>query len=125
MTFQPDIATDNVKTHLYILSCNNPDQFEQLLVSSFEKADKHFLNAKKYLINNSTDRMTDDKYNMLCDKYRFEQIKKNNIDICNARKLVTTLFDRSDADYYIFFENDMLMNEENNEFCSSGCRNEH
>src|SRR5213075_3227204 len=78
--------------------------------------------------NNSTDRGTDTKYDELCGKYDFEQIKKNNIGICGGRQFVAEHFDSSDADYYIFFEDDMMLHEPPNQetfanaLCSNGFR---
>jgi len=112
-----------LKTNLYVLTYNFPDQFGYLL-ESFTKSDVNFINKpKKYLINNSTDESTFEKYDILCEKYGFEQIKKNNIGICGGRQFVAEHFDQSDADYYIFFEDDMLLYENNNTFCQNGFRN--
>jgi len=112
----------DVKTHLYVLTYNFPEQFEYL-VESFRKADVNFLNKPtKFLLNNSTDRSTDEKYNELCERYGFEQIKKNNIGICGGRQYIAEHFDKSDADYYIFFEDDMLLHENNNTVCENGFR---
>lgn len=109
-------------THVYVLAYNFPDQFEYLL-DSFEKSDINFLNKpQKFLINNSTDRSTDFRYDLLCEKYGFEQIKKDNIGICGGRQFVAEHFEQSGADYYIFFEDDMLLHESNTNFCQGGFR---
>jgi FkbM family methyltransferase len=110
--------------HLYVLTYNFPEQLE-LLLNSFYSSDKNFiLKPKKFLINNSTDRSTDEKYDVLCRRYNFVQIRKDNIGICGGRQFAAEHFNNSDADYYIFFEDDMLLyNETNkNEFCKSGFR---
>jgi hypothetical protein len=74
-------------------------------------------------LNNSTDASTDEKYNDICKKYDFEQIKKNNIGICGGRQFVAEHFDASDADYYIFFEDDMMLHKSGSvEICKSGFR---
>lgn len=104
---------NNVKTHLYVLTYNFPHQFEQL-IESFSQGDDNFLTQpKKYLLNNSTDRETDHAYDVLCNKFNFEQIKKDNIGICGARQWIAEHFDQSDADYYIFFEDDMMLHNNN------------
>lgn len=123
---QPSIISKpfhNIKTHLYVLTYNSPSQFEYLL-NSFEKSDNHFLKKpSKFLLNNSTDRKTDRMYDELCLKYGFEQIKKDNIGICRGRQFVAEHFDASDADYYIFFEDDMLLHiPESNGYCQNGFR---
>jgi hypothetical protein len=112
----------NAITHLYVLTYNSPDQFEYL-INSFIKSDVNFLNKpKKFLLNNSTDETTNDKYNDLCKEHGFEQIKKNNIGICGGRQFIAEHFARSDANYYIFFEDDMLLNEKNSDHCQNGFR---
>ena len=110
-------------TNLYVLTYNSPDQFEELL-KSFEIADSNFLTKpKKYLLNNSTDASTDAAYERICKQYDFEEIKKNNIGICGGRQFIAEHFDKSDADFYIFFEDDMLLHESGNSgFCTSGFR---
>ena len=115
----------DIKTHLYILTFNFPSQVEALL-KSFQKADNNFLSKPiKFLLNNSTDRTTDDEYDEICKKYGLEQIKKNNIGICGGRQFIAEHFDNSDADYYIFFEDDMMLYENKQEiypFCKNGFR---
>ena len=101
-----------IKTHLYILTYNFPEQLQALL-ESFEKADKNFLDKPiKFLLNNSTDRSTDEAYMKICEKYNFIEIKKNNIGICGGRQFIAEHFQDSDADYYIFFEDDMMLHEQ-------------
>lgn len=109
-----------VKTSLYVLTYNSPKQFEQLCMS-FDEADKDFLEIpSKFLINNSTDRSTDEEYRILCEKYNFEEIKKDNIGICGGRQFVAEHFDESDSDYYIFFEDDMNLYTRSGDFCGMG-----
>jgi len=112
-----------LKTNLYVVGYNSPTQFKALL-ESFEKADKNFLNKpSKYLLNNSTNRDTDAEYAQICSEYGFEEIKKDNIGICGGRQWCAEHFDQSDADYYIFFEDDMLLHERKNTHCHNGFRN--
>lgn len=112
-----------IKANLYILTYNFPEQLTHLLLS-LTKSDINFLNkTKKYLLNNSTDIGTFEKYDKLCESYSFEQIKKNNIGICGARQFIAEHFEQSDADYYIFFEDDMtLCTKDQNTVCASGFR---
>ena len=111
-----------LKTSLYVVGYNSPTQFEELL-KSFEKADINFLSkTRKILINNSIDRNTDAEYTRLCEQYGFEEIKKDNIGICGGRQLAAEHFNDSDSDYYIFFEDDMLLHEEKNTHCSNGLK---
>ena len=110
----------NVKTSLYVLTYNSPNQFETL-IKSFEEVEPNFLKkTRKILLNNSTNRETDEQYSQLCEKYDFEEIKKDNIGICGGRQLISEHFDESDSDYYIFFEDDMFLHPNTKDICSSG-----
>jgi hypothetical protein len=112
-----------LKTNLYVVGYNSPTQFKALL-ESFEKADRNFLDKpSKYLLNNSLDHSTDNEYTALCSEYGFEEIKKDNIGICGGRQFCAEHFDESDADYYIFFEDDMLLHERKDTHCHNGFRN--
>ncbi len=62
---------------LYVISFNSPKQFETLIDSMLEY-DTNFLNkTNKFLLNNSTDLSTTEKYLQLCDMYGFVHIKKD------------------------------------------------
>ena len=114
------ISYNELKTSLYVLTYNSPKQFETLL-TTFGDVDNNFLEKpRKILINNSTDRTTDDDYKKLCKKYGFEEIKKDNIGICGGRQLVAEHFEDSDSDYYIFFEDDMNLHHKTSNVCKSG-----
>lgn len=114
------ISYNELKTSLYVLTYNSPKQFETLL-TTFGDVDNNFLEKpRKILINNSTDRTTDDDYKNLCEKYGFEEIKKDNIGICGGRQLVAEHFEDSDSDYYIFFEDDMNLHHKTSNVCKSG-----
>ena len=113
------------------ITYNSPSQFEYL-IDSFQKADINFISEPiKFLINNSTDTSTNDRYDVLCKKYNFIQIKMDNIKmdnigICSGRQFVAEHFDKTGADYYICFGDDMLLhcpnNVINNNFCTNGFR---
>ena len=47
-----------------------------------------------------------------------------NLGVCGGRQFIAEHFEESDADYYIFFEDDMLLygNEQINNFCKNGFR---
>jgi hypothetical protein len=107
------------KTSLYVLTFNSPDQF-QFLVESYLKHSKFVSKTTNYLINNSTDLSTTEKYLQLCEKYNFQHIKKDNLGICGGRQFVAEHFDASDSDFYIFLEDDMNLMPENTEKCTSG-----
>ena len=107
---------------LYVLTFNSPNQFEKLCIS-FEQYDRNFLDIpKKYLLNNSLDRSTDIAYSELCDKYGFEEIKKDNLGICGGRQFISEHADENEFDYHFFFEDDMFFYLGQDEFCRNGFR---
>ena len=107
---------------LYVLTFNSPNQFEKLCIS-FEQYDRNFLDVpKKYLLNNSLDRSTDFAYSVLCDKYGFEEIKKDNLGICGGRQFIAEHSEENGFDYHFFFEDDMFFYLGQDEFCRNGFR---
>lgn len=103
---------DDIKTSLYVLTYNKPNQFKQIAKTWI---DNGFDKCRKILINNSTDPSTYEEYSKLCKEYGFEHIKKqNNIGICGGRMFVAQHFDESDSEYYVFVEDDMFLNYEDN-----------
>jgi len=107
---------------LYVITYNSPDQFEKLCIS-FKEYDNNFLTKpKKFLLNNSLDRDTDIAYSILCDKYGFEEIKKDNLGICGGRQFIAEHANKNNFDYHFFFEDDMFFYLGNDEFCKNGFR---
>ena len=107
---------------LYVLTFNSPNQFEKLCLS-FEQYDRNFLDKpKKYLLNNSLDRGTDIAYGELCEKYGFEEIKKDNLGICGGRQFISEHAEQNGFDYHFFFEDDMFFYLGPDEFCRNGFR---
>jgi hypothetical protein len=114
------VPFSKVNTILYVLTYNSPKQFEKLC-QSFEIVDNNFLvKPRKVLLNNSIDRSTDEEYDRLCELYGFEQVHKDNIGICGGRQWCAEHFNETDADYYIFFEDDMFLHPDNNSVCRMG-----
>jgi hypothetical protein len=113
---------NKLNTALYVLTYNSPSQFEKLCIS-FEEYDRNFLDKpKKYLLNNSTKRDTDIAYAELCDKYGFEEIKKDNIGICGGRQFIAEHAEKNEFDYHFFFEDDMFFYLGPEQFCRNGFR---
>lgn len=114
-------SIEDIKTSLYVLTFNSPDQFKTL-VETYKKNDPTFLTkTRKILIDNSTNKATYLTYNELCNHYGFEHIKKeDNLGICGARQFVAEHFNESDSEYYIFLEDDMNLGDQTNELCDSG-----
>nr|QMP83034.1 MAG: hypothetical protein [Caudoviricetes sp.] len=106
-----------MKTSLYILTYNSPDQVRSIL-ESFEKCDRDFLEVpRKIMIDNSTDLSTGDAYEELARKYDIEILKKDNIGIATGRQFVANHFNESDSDYCLFFEDDMHLMGPTDEKC--------
>jgi hypothetical protein len=82
--------------------------------------DDFITKTKKFLLNNSTDLSTTPEYERLCEQYGFEHIKKDNIGITGGRVFIAEHFDKSEMDYYIFFEDDMLFYNGLDETCKNG-----
>jgi hypothetical protein len=73
---------------LYVITFNSPKQFETL-IESMIWYDKDFLDKpKKYLLDNSSDLETTERYIELCNEFGFEHIKKDNLGICGGRQFV-------------------------------------
>lgn len=120
LSYTQEKRFEDLKTSIYVLTYNSPKQFETL-ISSFIDVDINFLNKpRKILLNNSTDRTTDNEYERLCKEYGFEQIKKNNIGICGGRQFIAEHFNQTDSDYYIFFEDDMNLHHKTDAVCRTG-----
>lgn len=115
------VELDYKKVGLYVLTYNSPKQFEELC-KSFEEYDNDYLKyPKKFLLNNSLDRSTDQEYDRLCKKYNFEQIKKDNIGICGGRQFIAEHFDeQKELQYYLFFEDDMFFYKGKENTCING-----
>lgn len=111
----------SIKTSLYVLTFNSPDQFEALCNSYFETEPNFIIFPRKILIDNSTDPKTYSRYNELCKRYGFEHIKKeDNIGICGGRQFVAEHFNESDSEYYIFLEDDMNLHAKSEDVCPKG-----
>jgi hypothetical protein len=118
---QPAFTIKENKTALYVLTFNSPKQFETL-IESFKQYDSDYLDLpEKYLINNSTKKGVARAYNKLCKDYGFTQIKKKNIGICGGRQFIAEHFDtETQADYYLFFEDDMFFYNGEETTCRNG-----
>jgi hypothetical protein len=105
---------------LYVITYNSPSQFEKLCLS-FSQYDENFLNkTKKFLLNNSIDTTTFERYDELCQLYGFEEIHKDNVGICGGRQFIAEHFDTTDLDFYLFFEDDMFFYHKKGEVCRNG-----
>lgn len=107
---------------LYVITYNSPNQFEKLCIS-FQEYDRNFLDRpKKFLLNNSIDLSTNERYKELCETYDFIEIKKDNIGICGGRQFIAEHSEENNLDYHFFFEDDMFFYLGEDEFCKNGFR---
>lgn len=115
---------DVSKNIIYVLGFNSPQQFDSIC-TSINNADKTFFKkSRKILINNSTDETLFGEYDDLCTRYGFEEIHRENLGVCGGRQFAAEHFAQSDANFYMFFEDDMHLNgkETVGEFCRNGFR---
>lgn len=106
---------------LYVITFNSPNQFETLAKSMLDYDENFITKTKKFLLNNSTDLSTTQRYEELCEKYGFEHIKKDNIGITGGRQFIAEHFhQQEDLGYYFFFEDDMSFVNEKMNICKSG-----
>jgi hypothetical protein len=110
-------SNQNIK--LYINAFNSPEQLEMVL-QSFKDYDNDFIyKTDKVLLNNSTKSELFSKYDEICSKYNFsEHLKYGNKGVCGSRQFAAEHFSDSGSKYMIFFEDDMLLDLNNN--CSFG-----
>lgn len=121
---QPNTSLQDVKTSLYVLTFNFPQQLQTLL-DSYEKHPEWLEHTRKILVDNSTDEQARIDNKIIADKYGFEHIiTGKNGGICGGRQLVAEHFHESDSDYYVFLEDDMCLHDPSMEgkFCRNGFR---
>jgi hypothetical protein len=84
--------------------------------------DKDYINkTTKFLLDNSSDLSTTDEYSKICQEYGFEHIKKDNLGICGGRQWIAEHFqNKTDLDYYLFFEDDMFFYPNEGKVCRNG-----
>jgi hypothetical protein len=114
-----------IKTSLYMLTFNFPEQIEHTL-STWKNSSPDWLEKphRKILIDNSNNPDAIEGNKLVCEKYGFEHIiTGENLGINRGRQYAAEHFDNSDSDFYFFFEDDMGFYPTNNtEFCRNGFR---
>lgn len=116
---QHDIS--KVKTSLYFLTFNFPDQLEATIKSL--KKHEGFLThpSQKIIIDNSTSPEARTGNRLICERYGFEHIVMNkNTGICGGRQFAAEHFDAGDSDFYLFFEDDMTISDPEEGLCRNG-----
>ena len=114
-----------IKTSLYMLTFNFPEQIEHTL-STWKNSSPDWLEKpyRKILIDNSNNPDAIEGNKAVCAKYGFEHIiTGENLGINRGRQYAAEHFDNSDSDFYFFFEDDMgFYPTGNTEFCRNGFR---
>jgi len=117
---EPKESRKNTKLCTFSVCFNLPEQFS-LWVESMKNHASVFKSATKYVINNSTDSNTDDEFKRIFTNNSMIEIKKpENLGICGARQLSAEMFDESDHEYMVFFEDDMLLCNNSDLPCKNG-----
>ena len=115
---ESNLNIDN--TALYVITFNSPKQFETLITSMIEYDDDYINKPKKFLLNNSSDLSTTERYEKLCNEFGFEHIKKDNLGICGGRQWIAEHSEENNFDFYLFFEDDMFFFPKKGEVCKNG-----
>ena len=119
---KPSYNLDSSKVGLYVITFNSPNQF-RTLIDSMIAYDKDYLNkTKKFLLDNSTDKSTFDQYQDICEEFGFEHIvpEEGNLGICGGRQFIAEHFDKTELDFYLFFEDDMFFYPNEGSTCRNG-----
>ena len=119
-----NLDTSKLKTNLYILTFNFPDQL-LYTIESMKKVPEWLEKPNLILLDNSTDTTAQQDNKEIADEYNFEYIGlEGNKGICGGRQVAAEHFHESDADYYFFFEDDMTSNPPtlDGQFCRNGLR---
>ena len=112
---------NNGEVGLYVITFNSPKQFETLIESMLSYDPSFITKTKKYVLNNSTDLTTTERYLQLCEQYGFEHIKKDNIGITGGRQFIAEHFnEQNNLSHYYFFEDDMFFYNGSEVTCKNG-----
>ena len=120
----PENVTNDLKTNLYMLTFNMPEQLTHTIKTMVE-TEGLMTHPQKYIFDNSTDKEAARANQAIAEMHGFEYIPmEGNIGICGGRQAVAEHFDKSDADFYLFFEDDMTFNgpDQEGKFCRNGFR---
>lgn len=112
-------SINSLKTNLYVITFNSPKQFKKLC-ETYKQESGFFTNTDRYVLDNSSDLSTTEEYLKICKEYNFTHIKKDNLGICGGRQFIAEHFDQTKADYYIFLEDDMNLNNSSVGPCLNG-----
>ena len=105
-----DRDVSKVKTNLYMLTFNFPEQVLHT-VNSMKKTPEWLERPNLFLLDNSTKPDAKVRNREIAKEYNFEYIDLGgNTGICGGRQAAAEHFHDSDADFMFFFEDDMTVN---------------
>lgn len=118
-----NLDTSNLKTSLYMLTFNFPEQVRHTL-EIYRKNQPDFLDkTTKVLIDNSNKEEAVQGNKQICEQYGIEHIVTGeNLGINRGRQYVADHFNESNNDYYIFLEDDMGVYGPEDMYCRNGFR---
>lgn len=119
-----DRDVKKVKTNLYVLTFNFPEQVLHT-IESMKKTPEWLTKPHLVLLDNSTTEEVRNENRKIAQDYNFEYISlEGNTGICGGRQSAAEHFHNSDADFMFFFEDDMTSNppEYEGQFCRNGFR---
>ena len=119
-----DRDVNEVKTNLYMLTFNFPEQVLHT-IGSMKKTPEWLEKPNLFLLDNSTDENAKIRNREIASENNFEYIDLGgNTGICGGRQAAAEHFHDSDADYMFFFEDDMTVNppQLKGEVCRNGFR---
>jgi hypothetical protein len=113
-----------IKTNVYMLTFNFPEQVQHT-IDTMEKVPEWLKNPHLVLIDNSINKEAIAGNKIIAEKYNMEYIHmEENTGICGGRQKAAEHFHESDADFMLFFEDDMTINppDLDGQFCRNGFR---
>ena len=119
-----EVNYKEIKTNLYMLTFNFPEQVLHT-IESMKKTPEWLTVPSLFLLDNSTDNTAKIKNQEIAKEYNFTYIDLGgNTGICGGRQAAADHFDKSDAHFMFFFEDDMTSNppELEGQFCRNGFR---
>ena len=119
-----DRDVSKVKTNLYVLTFNFPEQVLHT-IESMKKTPEWLERPNLFLLDNSDKEEAKIRNKEIALEYGFEYIGLGgNTGICGGRQAAAEHFHESDADFMFFFEDDMTVNppEMRGDVCRNGFR---
>jgi hypothetical protein len=115
-----NLDISKLKTSLYILTFNFPEQLRHTL-ETYKLHSDWLDKTRKILIDNSNNDEAIAGNKAICEEYGMEHIiTGENLGINRGRLYAAKHFQESDSDYYIFLEDDMGIHPPSEEICRNG-----